>query len=206
MVDKEGNTRNLADKEGEGRFVPLLRNQSHSILGPDTWRLLLFRAGNHDVKACSHFAHLLGHPLIVSQVVEKLPLDWLRLQFDPNGVTALPSLSRWALRAHCCTCRRMTWCIDNDTIPIEIDEPSWLVMLSDMISWRIESAIDDLDLLKGIALLLPLEVKGIWRTRVLCGECKNLWNGRIDTIETRFWGLGSMPDDWNALRYLYCQR
>lgn len=94
MVGKEGNTTSLSDKEGEGRLVPLLRNQGDSILGPSIWRLVLFRAGNHDLKACSRFAHLMGHPSTVSQVVDNIAPDWLPLQIDQNGVSALPFFTR----------------------------------------------------------------------------------------------------------------
>lgn len=88
IVNKDGVTTNLSDKDGEGRLIPLLRNQSESILGPDEWRIVLFRAGSHHDAECSRFAQFIGQPVLIGLEGDPQILSptWLPFTVDEGGI------------------------------------------------------------------------------------------------------------------------
>lgn len=88
IVNKDGATTSLSDSSGEGRLIPLLRNQNESILGPNEWRLLLFRAGGHYEGAGNRFAHFIGQPVLIDHEgeVELLPSKWMPFIVDQGGI------------------------------------------------------------------------------------------------------------------------
>jgi hypothetical protein len=88
IVNKDGATTSLSDKDGEGRLIPLLRNQNESILGPNEWRLVLFRAGSHHDAHCSRFAHFIGQPVLIGPKGDPQVLSpiWLPFTVDGGGM------------------------------------------------------------------------------------------------------------------------
>ena len=67
FLDRNGNTTNLTDKDGQGYLVPVVRQKSQSILGEHIWRIVLFRAGNQTSEGVSsHHAYFLHRPSTVS--------------------------------------------------------------------------------------------------------------------------------------------
>ena len=86
IVSRDGLRTSMSDKDGEGRLVPLLRNQSGSILGPNVWRLLLFRSGSQNARTCNRFAHIINQPASMGRSSENDSLPWLPFCVQSGGI------------------------------------------------------------------------------------------------------------------------